>query len=79
MPTVSSQKDTSFRIDLTQIEGEGDFNCPKCNAVISPDDLSEKVYTILSIEGNEADSPTRIVLECLNCKSVITLDGFNSC
>jgi len=42
-----------FRVDLTKIEGVEDFPCPKCGTFISPDDLTKKVYTLLSIEGND--------------------------
>lgn len=76
MTIVSSRTRTSFRVDLTQIEGAGDFPCPRCGTFISPDDLTEKVYTLLSIEGHD-DNPTSIILQCNKCKSIINLDGFS--
>ena len=45
---------STYRVDLTKIEGEGDFSCPKCGAKISPDDETETVYTIVeTIIGND--------------------------
>jgi predicted RNA-binding Zn-ribbon protein involved in translation (DUF1610 family) len=40
-----------YKVDLTKIEGNGDFPCPKCGAIISPDDESEEVYTIVFLPG----------------------------
>jgi hypothetical protein len=37
----------TYKVDLTTIEGGGDFPCPKCGILFSPDDESEKVYTII--------------------------------
>jgi hypothetical protein len=77
MTSVSTQTGTPLRVDLSKIEGDGDFPCPKCNTLISPDDLTGKVYTILSIEGNQ-DNPVSMILQCNNCKSIILLDGFST-
>jgi len=30
-----------------ELEGKGDFLCPRCGTKISPDDETEKVYSIL--------------------------------
>mgnify|MGYP001576501464 CR=1 FL=1 len=66
----------SFTVDLTKINGKGDFNCPKCGIKISPDDKTESVYTILEIvmSGENLD---RIALKCGNCESRILLTGFH--
>lgn len=76
MPIVSSNTKNNFEVDLTNIEGDGDFHCPKCGLVISPNDLTTKVYTILSIEGKD-DNPTSMVIQCNKCKSIINLNGFD--
>lgn len=76
MPIVSSNIKNTFEVDLTNIEGDGDFTCPKCGLVISPDDLTVKVYTILSLEGKD-DNPTSMVIQCNTCKSIISLTGFD--
>jgi len=44
---------STFRIDLNEIDGEGEFPCPKCHVMISPDDESEEVYRVLDILENE--------------------------
>jgi hypothetical protein len=64
-----------YIIDLTKIEGIGDFKCPKCGIQISPDDKTEEVYTILKTVM-KADTLEKIVLQCNSCKSQICLTGF---
>ena len=39
-------------IDLTKIEGDGDFPCPTCGVTISPEDETEKVYTVIKEKVN---------------------------
>lgn len=64
-----------FEIDLRKIEGDGSFPCPKCGVMITPDDETEKVYSIL--EANvEKDKLKEIVLSCNKCHSKIRLIGF---
>jgi hypothetical protein len=63
-------------IDLTKIEGDGTFPCPKCGAVISPDDETESVYTILETKF-KGDSLEKLVIQC-KCGSEIHLVGFLS-
>ena len=36
-----------YNIDLAKLEGEGDFLCPYCGILISPDDETEDVYSVL--------------------------------
>jgi predicted nucleic-acid-binding Zn-ribbon protein len=69
------QKTKHYRIDLTTIEGRGEFKCPKCGVEISPDDKTEKTYTILEsiINGENLE---KIIIQCNNCKSQIHLTGF---
>jgi len=64
-----------FTVDLTQIEGNGDFTCPKCRAPISPDDITENTYTITETVMSE-DSLEKIILTCNECRSHIKLVGF---
>ena len=35
------KKDSAYTVDLTAIEGDGSFQCPKCGMSISPEDESE--------------------------------------
>jgi hypothetical protein len=62
-------------VDLTKIEGDGSFPCPKCGAVISPEDETEEFYKILDTKVVD-DQLTELVVECGSCKSVIKLTGF---
>lgn len=64
-----------FKIDLTKIEGEGDFPCPKCGVIISPDDETEKVYTILETKVRN-ETLEELVILCNQCESKIRLIGF---
>lgn len=66
-----------YRIDLTKIEGDGDFPCPNCGVVISPDDESEDVYVILETKLRD-ESLQELVIQCNRCKSKIHLTGFLS-
>ena len=71
------QSNKLFRIDMKNIRGKGDFNCPKCGTKISPDDRTEKRYIILetSMKKDELDAVT---LQCNRCESQIQLTGFNA-
>jgi len=65
----------AYRIDLSETTGEGDFPCPGCGVVISPDDCSEMAYTILEprVRGNSLEE---VVILCNRCGSEIHLVGF---
>lgn len=64
-----------YRIDLTKIEGDGDFPCPSCGTIISPDDESEDVYVILETKlKNEALQG--LLIQCNKCRTKIQLTGF---
>jgi hypothetical protein len=60
---------------LTGIRGIGAFKCPKCGIKISPDDKTEKAYTILK-PVMKGDSLEKIILKCNRCQSQIHLTGF---
>jgi predicted RNA-binding Zn-ribbon protein involved in translation (DUF1610 family) len=64
-----------YKIDLTKIEGDGDFPCPKCGVVISPDDESEQVYTIIDTKMR-GDSLEELIVSCNKCGSKIHIVGF---
>jgi len=64
-----------YTVDLTKIDGDGAFACPKCGTLISPDDESEETYTIVeTIVKN--DELTELVLMCGKCHSKVRLTGF---
>jgi predicted RNA-binding Zn-ribbon protein involved in translation (DUF1610 family) len=66
-----------YQLNLTEIQGEGDFPCPGCGIVISPEDETEDVYRIVStkVDGQELEE---LVIQCNSCKSKIRLVGFNA-
>lgn len=66
-----------FTVDLTKIEGDGDFLCPRCGSRISPDDESEEVYTILEPRV-DSRGLEEVVIRCNRCSSKIQLKGFSS-
>jgi hypothetical protein len=63
-------------LDLTKIEGNGDFPCPNCGIVISPEDETEDVYTILK-ETLKGDVLEELVIQCSKCSCRIHLTGFS--
>jgi predicted RNA-binding Zn-ribbon protein involved in translation (DUF1610 family) len=72
---IQMQLAKSFTIDLTKISGRGDFRCPGCGVMISPDDKTEDTYTILKTIMN-GENLDKIALQCNKCKSQIHLTGF---
>jgi len=44
------EMEQGFQIDLRKIEGEGEFPCPNCGNIISPNDYSELTYCILDVK-----------------------------
>jgi len=64
-----------FTVDITQIEGDGDFSCPKCGVVISPDDKTEAVYKIIDTKVKKHNLEELVIL-CNKCESKIRLVGF---
>ncbi len=69
------KKSGLFTIDLTKIEGDGTFPCPKCGTAISPDDETEEVYKILDTKVVN-DELVELVISCSTCGTVIKLTGF---
>jgi len=66
----------TYKVDLSKIQGEGDFQCPKCGVTISPDDETDEVYCILEkkFENNSLDD---LIIQCQKCRSEIRLSGFS--
>jgi transcription elongation factor Elf1 len=71
------QKTKHYTIDLTTIEGKGEFKCPKCGALISPDDTTEENYTIIEPIVKDKNLE-KIIIQCNKCKSQIHLTGFQT-
>jgi ribosomal protein S27AE len=74
---MKMQRFSFFTVDLTKIKGRGEFRCPKCGTMISPDDISKRAYTVLEpvMKGNDLE---KIVLQCNKCGSQIYVTGFHA-
>jgi predicted RNA-binding Zn-ribbon protein involved in translation (DUF1610 family) len=75
MNKSTARRGPQTTVDLTRIEGDGSFPCPNCGTVISPEDETEEFYKILDTKVVN-DQLTELVVECVNCGSVIKLTGF---
>lgn len=75
MKEVVAKKSVIYTIDLTRIDGDGSFPCPKCGVTISPDDETDEVYHIVEtkVVGEEL---SELTLQCNRCGSKIRLVGF---
>jgi len=67
-----------FGIDLTKIEGDGEFHCPACGITISPDDYSGLTYNILDVKTKVDGRVEEVIVQCGRCGSIICLDGFDA-
>lgn len=67
----------TYEVDLTKIQGSGDFQCPKCGSNISPDDETNTVYCILEPKIID-DDLKEIIIQCQKCGSIIRLTGFSN-
>ena len=65
-----------YELNLAKIGGSGDFTCPKCQNAISPDDCTEKSYTILEAKGSN-QSLEELLIRCNKCGSELHLTGFS--
>ena len=64
-----------YEVDLTKIQGDGDFPCPNCGVTISPEDETEDVYCILETKV-KGETLEELVIQCNKCGSKIRLVGF---
>ena len=77
MKKATVKKSATYTIDLTKIDGDGAFPCPKCGSVISPDDESEEAYQIVETKVKN-DDLEELILTCKKCGTTIKLVGFLS-
>jgi len=75
MKKQAVKKEPAYTIDLTKIDGDGAFPCPKCGTMISPDDESEETYHIVETKVKD-DELSDLLLTCNKCNSLIKLTGF---
>ena len=77
MRKTATEKGGTYTVDLTKIDGDGAFPCPKCGSIISPDDESEEVYQIVETKVKN-DELAELMLTCNKCGITIKLVGFLS-
>ena len=77
MANKTLDKDGPYLIDLTRIDGDGSFPCPKCGSVISPEDESEETYKIKNTRVAN-DQLVELIVECSSCGSTVRLVGFEA-
>ena len=75
MKRTAVKKDMIYTVDLTKIDGDGAFPCPKCGTMISPEDETEELYQIVETKVNN-DELAELTLMCNRCRSKIRLVGF---
>jgi len=75
MKKTTAKKSAAYTIDLTKIDGDGAFPCPKCGAVISPEDETETLYKIVDTKVIN-DELVELVIMCTKCGSNTKLTGF---
>ena len=68
----------AFRVDLNKIEGDGEFPCPSCGTLISPDDESNTTYEIIDVKTEEDGSPKSLNILCKMCGNTIIIEGFEA-
>ena len=66
----------AYTVDLTRISGKGDFSCPACGTVMSPDDTTEEIYRIVEPKVN-SHGLEELVICCNKCSCEIHLTGFS--
>jgi len=71
-----TKQELVIELDLTKIDGNGDFPCPNCGVTISPEDESEDVYIILE-EKVRNDALEEMLIKCNRCGKQIRLTGFS--
>jgi predicted RNA-binding Zn-ribbon protein involved in translation (DUF1610 family) len=75
MKKTEVKKSMGYVIDLTKIDGDGAFPCPKCATVISPDDETDSNYEIVNTKVKN-DELAELVVRCKRCQTTIKLTGF---
>jgi len=65
-----------YLLDLSLTQKNGNFLCPRCGLLFSPDDETEDSYCILetTVKDNTLETLT---IQCQRCISEIRLVGFS--
>lgn len=64
-----------YVLDLSILNGSGDFSCPRCGTTISPDDCTEMSYSILETKVDD-HGLDELMIRCNKCESNLHLTGF---
>ncbi len=75
MRNATAKKGAAHEVNITQIEGDGSFPCPKCGTLISPEEENEDVYKIVDTKVVN-DELAELVISCSTCGTLIKLTGF---
>lgn len=70
-----AKREMLYTVDLTRIEGDGTFPCPRCGTVISPEDETEDTYTIVDTIVHN-DELVELTITCNKCDAAIKVTGF---
>jgi len=70
------KQQSTFKVDLTKIDGEGDFSCPSCGELLSPDDETGDTYDVVDVKTKEEYLECLTII-CNRCKSLIHIVGFD--
>jgi len=65
-----------YNVDLSKIEGNGKFSCPCCETIISPDDETDEIYSVLEAKVRN-DKLENLLIQCNNCSYKTLLTGFS--
>ena len=76
MKQNTTEQLTVYRIELSSLKKDGTFQCPNCRTKISPDDYSDKPYSIVDINVNSYGLE-EILIRCNWCQTQIYLSGFS--
>jgi len=63
-------------VDLSKIEWIGEFSCPWCKTIISPDDETDEVYSVLEVKVRN-DKLENLLIQCNSCSNKTLLTGFS--
>ncbi len=66
-----------YIVESAKTDRNGAFLCPRCGTKISPDDASEKLYSILETRVNDSGLE-EVLIYCKKCRSQINLTGLSS-
>jgi hypothetical protein len=73
---IFSKQGIVFGIDISKIDGEGEFMCPRCKEILSPEDPVGFTYEILDSNLSEDGTLKEASIQCVKCGSIIRLHGF---